>query len=119
MMNSFSRHLAVVLFGGLMSVGLLPAGWVQADERTAPAPQLLAAAGYPNRSINVPDNGAIRRANPNSRQGTDSIAPRVDGPRLGPAQPRPPTLENGGIGNGYPTRQAPPRPSSDAQRRSN
>jgi hypothetical protein len=114
MMNSFSRRLAVVLLGGLLSAGL-----AQADDPTAGSPPLMAAAGYPNRSINVPDNGAIRRANPNSRQGTESIAPRVGGPNLGPAQPRPPTLENGGIGNGYPSRQAPVRPANDAQRRSN
>jgi hypothetical protein len=41
------------------------------------------------------------------------------GPNLGPTQQRPPTLENGGIGNGYPTRQTSPRPSSGNDRRSN
>lgn len=114
-MNSFPRRLAVVLLGGLLSAGL-----AQADEHTLSSPPpLMAAAGYPNRSINVPDNGAVRRANPNSRQGTESIAPRVRGPNLSPNQTRPPTLENGGIGNGYPTRQQPARPSGDAERRSN
>lgn len=112
-MNSFPRRLAVVLLGGLLSAGL-----AQADHHTAHSPPLLAAAGYPSRSINVTDNGAVRRANPNSRQGTESIAPRVGGPNLGPTQPRPPTLENGGIGNGYPTRQQPARPSGDTERRS-
>ncbi len=112
-MNSFPRRLAVLLLGGLLSAGL-----AQADDHTAHSPSLLAAAGYPSRSINVPDNGAVRRANPNSRQGTESIAPRVGG-NLGPTQTRPPTLENGGIGNGYPTRQQPARPGGDAERRSN
>jgi hypothetical protein len=65
MMNPFPRRLAVVLLGGLLSAGL-----AQADDHTAHSPPLLAAAGYPSRSINVPDNGAVRRANPNSRQGT-------------------------------------------------
>ncbi len=113
-MNLFPRRLAVVLLGGLLSAGL-----AQADDHTAHSPPLLAAAGYPSRSINVPDNGAVRRANPNSRQGTESIAPRVSGPNLSPTQTRPPTLENGGIGNGYPTRQQPARPSGDTERRSN
>lgn len=113
-MNPFPRRLAVVLLGGLLSAGL-----AQADDHTAHSPPLLAAAGYPSRSINVPDNGAVRRANPNSRQGTESIAPRVGSPNLSPTQTRPPSLENGGIGNGYPTRQQPARPSGDTERRSN
>lgn len=113
-MNPFPRRLAVVLLGGLLFAGL-----AQADDLTAHSPPLLAAAGYPSRSTNVPDNGAVRRANPNSRQGTESIAPRVGGPNLSPTQTRPPTLENGGIGNGYPTRQQPARPSGDTERRSN
>lgn len=113
-MNPFPRRLAVVLLGGLLSAGL-----AQADDHTAHSPPLLAAVGYPSRSINVPDNGAVRRANPNSRQGTESIAPRVGGANISPTQTRPPTLENGGIGNGYPTRQQPARPGGDAERRSN
>lgn len=111
-MNSFLRHVAIVSLAGLLSVGL-----AQADEHAAPSPQMLASANYPARSSNTPDNGAIRRANPNSRQGTESISPTLRGPNLGPTQPRPPTLENGGIGNGQPSRQQSPRPSSGVERR--
>lgn len=113
-MNRFLRHLALVSLGGLLTVG-----GAQANDSVNPSPQLLASASYPNRTTNTPDNGAIRRANPNSRQGTQSISPPVRGPNPGPTQPRPPTLENGGIGNGQPTRQTSPRPSSGTERRSN
>ncbi|MDH0749659.1 hypothetical protein N5D61_25355 [Pseudomonas sp. GD03842] len=109
-MNSFSRHLALVILGGFLSLGA-----VQADEHVAADPMRLASASYPNRS-SQPDNGAIRRANPNSRQGTQSISPSTRAPNLSPAPSRPPTLENGGIGNGYPSRQNAPRPAGTPQR---
>ena len=65
---------------------------------------------------NDANNSPIHRANPNSRQGTESSIPPVRGPRTAP-NPRPPTLENGGIRNGYDTRQQPARPSgSDTSR---
>jgi hypothetical protein len=109
MMNSFLRGFAIFLLGGFLSVGLLSIGLVQAGEF---APFQLAAS-----SNNQPDNGAIRRANPNSRQGTESISPTMRGPNLGPSQARPPTLENGGIRNGYPTREQSPRPSNGGTQR--
>ncbi|WP_416194717.1 hypothetical protein [Pseudomonas sp. AH2] len=57
-----------------------------------------------NRNNN-PYNSPIRRANPNSRQGTESSIPSS---RVSPqTNPRPPTLENGGIGNGAQPRQPP------------
>ncbi|MFK3799298.1 hypothetical protein [Pseudomonas sp. NPDC088444] len=113
-MNSFLRCLALVFFSGLLGLGLAHAG-----ERSAQSSTLLASATYPNRSNNATDNGAIRRANPNSRQGTESISPSMRGPNLSPTPSRTPTLENGGIGNGYPTRQNAPRPSSTPQRGNN
>jgi hypothetical protein len=112
-MNSFLRRLVMCSL-----TGLLCAGAAQAAECGADSSLLLAAANYPGRSNTTPDNGAIRRANPNSRQGTQSITPGMRGPDLRPVQPRPPTLENGGIGNGYPARQpAPAAPSTNAPRR--
>ncbi|MFJ3481969.1 hypothetical protein ACIPL1_01160 [Pseudomonas sp. NPDC090202] len=111
-MNSFLRGLAIFLLGGVLSIGLLSLGLVQAGEPVAPL-QLAAGAN------NQPDNGVIRQVNPNSQQGTRSTAPTMRGPYLGPPQTRQPTLENGGIGNGYPTRQQAPRPSSGNERRSN
>lgn len=61
---------------------------------------------------NNPYTSPIHRANPNSMQGTQPPAPPVRGTYTAPA-PRPPTLENGGIGNRYPQRDAtPPRPST-------
>jgi hypothetical protein len=113
-MNSSLRRLAILSLGSLLFTGM-----AQASDSAVGASILLASANYPNRSNNTPDNGAIRRANPNSRQGTQSISPTPRGPDLGPVQTRPPTLENGGIGNGYPTRQPSPRPSGNAERGSN
>lgn len=120
-MNSVQRSLATLTLGSLLSVGPAYAG--DSDDHQAPnvrsseAAITLAAATYPNGTTrnNTPDNGAIRRANPNSRQGTQSISPPVNGPATG-VNPRPPTLENGGIRNGYPTRQQAPTPSGSSQR---
>ena len=56
-----------------------------------------------------PYNSPIRRANPNSMQGTQPSAPAIRGPNTVPV-PRPPTLDNGGIGNRYPDRSAPASP---------
>ena len=50
-------------------------------------------------SSNNPYNSPIMRANPNSRQGSVPATPPVRGPSTQP-NPRPPTLENRGIGNG-------------------
>ncbi|BBP59549.1 hypothetical protein [Pseudomonas sp. St316] len=65
---------------------------------------------------NNPYNSPTRRANPNSMQGTRSNVPTIhDNPTV-PA-PRPPTLENGGIGNGYPRSGQPsgsPRPTIES-----
>lgn len=113
-MNSFLRRLALVSFGGLLSAGL-----AHGAELSAQSPILLASASYPNRTNTNTDNGVIRRANPNSRQGTQSISPSMQGPNLSPAPSRAPTLENGGIGNGQPSRSNAPRPSGSAQRGNN
>lgn len=67
----------------------------------------LANAQQPSASgvDSNPYNSPIKRANPNSRQGT------APGSNSSPTV-RPPTLENGGIGNGQPTRQqAPVKPA--------
>jgi len=120
-MNSVLRNLATLTLGSLLSVGPAYAGTAgnhQATNATSGQAALtLAAATYPNGAArnNTPDNGAIRRANPNSRQGTQSISPPVNRPATG-VNPRSPTLENGGIRNGYPTRQQAPTPSGNSQR---
>ncbi|MEN5092639.1 hypothetical protein ABE458_18285 [Pseudomonas protegens] len=62
---------------------------------------LLLAQTLPNSGNNDPYSNPIRRANPNSMQGTQPSSPPVRGPSTAPSG-RPPTLENGGIGNGYP-----------------
>ncbi len=95
-MKRLTRSLAVLMLSSVVGIGAVQAAGYSADVR----------------SNNSPYDGAIRRANPNSRQGTESTVP---GSRTinTPSNPRP-TLENGGIGNGYPTRQAPslsPAPS--------
>lgn len=93
-MNSSARLLALSTLGGLLLAGL--AGVSQAQT-------------LPNSTINSgnPNNSPIHRANPNSRQGTESSIPPVRGPSTAP-NPRPPTLENGGIRNGYDTRKQQP-----------
>jgi hypothetical protein len=60
----------------------------------------LLAQNLPDNSDN-PYKSPIRRINPNSMQGTRPSVPVIRGPNTVPV-PRPPTLENGGIGNGYP-----------------
>ncbi|VVN50762.1 hypothetical protein PS687_00446 [Pseudomonas fluorescens] len=62
---------------------------------------------------NSTNNGPIHRANPNSMQGTQPNAPAIRGIQTVPT-PRTPTLENGGIGNRYPQREAAPsRPATE------
>ncbi|CAM3462440.1 hypothetical protein BZK31_17165 [Pseudomonas floridensis] len=64
-----------------------------------------------NGASSNPYNSPIHRANPNSRQGTVPSTPPSRAPNIAPPV-RQPTLENGGIGNGQPNRQAPSRPST-------
>ena len=67
------------------------------------------AQTLPNSGNNNPYNSPIHRANPNSMQGTQPSAPAIRGPNTVPV-PRPPTLDNGGIGNRYQGQPAPARP---------
>ena len=91
-MNSCVRHLAVLALG----LALLP---------------LAQAQSLPGSSDS--NNSPIHRANPNSMQGTQPTAPLTRGVQTGPTQ-RTPTLENGGIGNRYPQRNAAPsRPATE------
>lgn len=84
-------------------VGLLVA--VTPVEGTSlPATQWL-AQNLPNSDN--PYNSPIRRANPNSRQGSESSVPPLLGPNTLP-KPRPSTIENGAIQNGYPRDQSAP-----------
>lgn len=100
--------LPILAFGWLLSLPLQAA--------TLPVP-LLAA-----NDSNNPYNSPIMRANPNSRQGSVPATPPLPGPSTQP-NPRPPTLENRGIGNGEnlrreqtPPRLEPTRPARDSQR---
>ncbi|AKV08681.1 MULTISPECIES: hypothetical protein [Pseudomonas] len=78
-------------------------------EGPSPAFPLLLAQS-PTGAASNPYNSPIRRANPNSMQGTQPSAPVIRGPNTVPV-PRPPTLDNGGIGNRYPQdRSAPVSP---------
>ncbi|AHC35595.1 hypothetical protein A7317_12295 [Pseudomonas fluorescens] len=64
---------------------------------------------------NNSDNGPIHRANPNSMQGTQPNPSLIRGIQTAPT-PRTPTLENGGIGNRYPQRDAAPsRPATETK----
>jgi len=76
----------------------------------AAAPESMLLAQSPTGSTSNPYNSPIRRANPNSMQGTQPSAPAIRGPNTVPV-PRPPTLDNGGIGNRAPqTRPVPDSP---------
>lgn len=73
-------------------------------------------------SVDNPQNSPIRRANPNSQQGTVPAVPPLPGATTAPT-PRPPTLDNRGIGNGDNLRRQqqtprldPIRPPRDSQR---
>lgn len=93
-MNTCMRHVAALLLG----LALVPV--VQAQN--------------PPGSNNA-NNGPIHRANPNSMQGTQPNAPAIRGVQTGPTT-RTPTLENGGIGNSYPKRDAAPsRPATESK----
>ena len=87
-MNSCVRHLAVLALG----LALTP---------------LAQAQNLPGSYDS--NNSPIHRANPNSMQGTQPNTPTVRGTNIAPV-PRQPTLENGGIGNRYPQRDASPTP---------
>lgn len=67
---------------------------------------VLVAQNQPDN--NNPYNSPTRRTNPNSMQGTRPNVPTTHNNPTVPA-PRRPTLENGGIGNGYPRAGQPPR----------
>lgn len=93
-MNRCVRHLAVLALG----LALTP---------------LALAQDLPGRSDS--NNSPIHRANPNSMQGTQPNAPATRGIQTGPTT-RTPTLDNGGIGNRYPQRDAAPsRPATDTR----
>ncbi|MCU1763570.1 hypothetical protein NTD84_28125 [Pseudomonas sp. 14P_8.1_Bac3] len=98
-MNRFLPAIfALALSGALGSVALADVA----------SPLLLAQS--PTSAASNPYNSPIRRANPNSMQGTQPSAPAIRGPNTVPV-PRSPTLDNGGIGNRSPQeRTAPARP---------
>ncbi|QTT89062.1 hypothetical protein [Pseudomonas chlororaphis] len=105
-MNNLLRGLAVFALMSGASTAAFAAPPAHTDSN--PAPATLLAQNLPGSSNNNPYNSPIRRANPNSMQGTQPSAPAVRGVNPVPVQ-RPPTLENGGIGNGYPRTITQPR----------
>ncbi len=93
-MNSCMRHVAALMLG----LALMP---------------MAQAQNLPGRTDS--NNSPIHRANPNSMQGTQPNTPAVRGAPVGPTQ-RTPTLENRGIGNSYPKRDAAPsRPTTETK----
>ncbi|MCF4997869.1 hypothetical protein GIW70_18885 [Pseudomonas syringae] len=94
-MNRFLLGIAALILG---------AGFAQAEVAARSAPLQLAQS--PTGNSNNPYNSPIRRANPNSMQGTQPSAPPIRGPNTVPV-PRPPTLDNRGIGNSQPQRSEP------------
>jgi hypothetical protein len=98
-MNRLVLSLIVLALNGLLS-SLAQARPEAVTAQDAARQPMFLAQNLPGSSDN-PYNSPIRRANPNSMQGTRPSAPTVRSPNFVPV-PRPPTLENGGIGNGYP-----------------
>jgi hypothetical protein len=86
---------------------LLGAGLAHAEVTAPSAPLLLAQS--PTGNSNNPYNSPIRRANPNSMQGTQPSTPVIRGPNTVPV-PSTPTVGNGGIGNGQQQRSVPSTP---------
>lgn len=86
---------------------LLGAGLAHAEVTAPSAPLLLAQS--PTGNSNNPYNSPIRRANPNSMQGTQPSTPVIRGPNTVPV-PSTPTVGNGGIGNGQQQRSIPSTP---------
>ncbi|WP_017906942.1 hypothetical protein [Pseudomonas asplenii] len=101
-MNTMVIGLAPWLAAGLLSIAV-PA--VAAPQEGLRLSTVRLAQNLPNSDN--PYNSPIRRANPNSRQGSEPSTPPVRGPNTLPT-PRPSTLENGAIGNGYPRQQQAP-----------
>jgi hypothetical protein len=85
---------------------LIAAPWSLAQAATPVAANVGQLAA--NDTAN-PYNSPIRRINPNSRQGTEPLVPSSPAERQ-QVNPRPPTLQNGGIGNGQNIRPAPTAP---------
>ncbi|TVT84433.1 hypothetical protein [Pseudomonas sp. H3(2019)] len=98
-MNRFVLGTSALALSGLLGTLTQAGADIGMLAATVEYPVLL-AQNLPDNSDN-PYNNPIRRANPNSMQGTQPSAPVIRGPNTVPV-PRPPTLENGGIGNGYP-----------------
>ncbi|MDI3274129.1 hypothetical protein ACYZT3_14315 [Pseudomonas sp. MDT1-16] len=98
-MNRFVLGCTALALSGVLS------NVAQAD--TAAPPSSLLLAQSPTGNTSNPYNSPIRRANPNSMQGTQPSAPANRGPNTVPV-PRPPTLDNGGVGNRYPQDRPPP-----------
>lgn len=97
-MNSFARKLLGIAFCVLSSISVVHA-------------QSLPNS-TPNSGANGnPYNSPTKRANPNSRQGTEPTTPPGRAPNIAPPV-RKPTIENGGIGNGQPSRQTPRPPTT-------
>ena len=90
-----------------MIVLLLGAGLAHAEVTAPSAPLLLAQS--PTGNSNNPYNSPIRRANPNSMQGTQPSTPVIRGPNTVPV-PSTPSVGNGGIGNGQQQRSVPSTP---------
>jgi hypothetical protein len=98
-MNTLAFGATLLVMSGVLSP------LAQADVTSSSPPLLLAQS--PAGTSSNPYNSPIRRANPNSMQGTQPGAPAIRGPNTVPV-PRPPTLDNGGIGNGYPQNRSAP-----------
>lgn len=102
------------VLGGLVLSGLAAhaAAQAQPDAFTGEHDRVSATALLAQNSLTpsaTPNDNAIRRINPNSRQGTGPDPATVPGLPTEPRAARP-SIENGQIGNGYP--RNPPIPKT-------
>lgn len=97
------RSRLVLLLLGFVTITCANA---YADDHAAAPPdiQWVAQGSAPGNT-----NNTLRRINPNSRQGSVPATPVPRGPSTMP-KVYTPTLENGGVGNGYP--RNPPLPET-------
>ncbi|WP_425311962.1 hypothetical protein [Pseudomonas baltica] len=85
--------LASLMFGTILSHSAMAHVSITTEQPRQP---ITVAANDTSNPYNSP----TRRINPNSRQGTTAPNPQLRQPTPRTDNPRPPTLENRGIGNG-------------------
>ena len=107
-MKGVRSNLVVLLMGGVLACQAQAQTSSYASGRSTFAGHAELMVQNTSPANSPPANNAIRRINPNSRQGTGASVPGATGPSTAPMLPTP-SIDNGKIGNGYPRNQPPPK----------